>query len=88
MSSFLCGKAFVLVHLPVFPTACASQSAPDNFEITDLASSEIEFTAYTGPLLMNVDDHRSAPSSHAAIGEFTDVLRGEPLGLGDETDVQ
>ncbi len=88
MTKFLFGKAVAVFQTTVFLAACANQTAPENFEMTDLESTGIEYAADTGPLVVNVSDHSAAPSSRVAIGEFTGLLRGEPLSLGYEPDPQ
>jgi hypothetical protein len=88
MSKFLSCKAVVVTQIIICLAACTSQTALDNFEMANLESTKIEFAADTRVVLEKVDDHQSAPSTHAAIGEFADLLRGEPLDLGYEKDIQ
>jgi hypothetical protein len=88
MIKFLFCKAAVTAQITVFLAACASQPAPDNFEMDSLAYTRMEPTANIRPVLVKVADHRSPPSTYAAIGEFSDLLRGETLGLGYEADIQ
>lgn len=80
MTRFLNGKAFVAVPLPVFLPACANQSAPAHYAMTDLKSTGTEVSTVTHPARAIHNDHNSPPSTHAAIGEVADMLRGEPLG--------
>lgn len=88
MKRFLNGKAFAIVQLAVFLTACTNQTTPINFKMTDLKSTGTEIASEPLPVQVKIDNHRSPPSTHAAIGEFADLLCGEPLGFGYETDVQ
>jgi len=48
--------------------------------MANLESTEIQSAADIRPVLVKIADHRSPPSTHSAIGEFSDLLRGEPLG--------
>ncbi|MEQ8742340.1 hypothetical protein [Parasphingorhabdus sp.] len=84
MTRFLCSKAVVVTQLTVFLAACTSQTAPDSFDMAIQESTEIISAADTRPVLLQAADHRTSPSTHAAIGEFADRLRGEPIRLGYE----
>jgi len=88
MTKFLFCKAVVAAQITVFLTACGSQTVSDNFAMANLESTEIQSAADIRPVLVKIADHRSPPSTHSAIGEFSDLLRGEPLGLGYEADIQ